>query len=114
MDSSCLFCKIASGAIPATILYRDDELIAIADVNPQAPEHVLVMPVEHVANLADFADQASPERVARLFATASRIGRERGARGFRTVVNSGPDAGQSVDHLHVHVLAGRPMTWPPG
>ncbi|MDQ2871985.1 MAG: HIT domain-containing protein [Candidatus Eremiobacteraeota bacterium] len=114
MDSNCLFCKIVKGEIPATVLYRDEAMIAIVDVNPQAPEHALVMPIDHVANLSDFVDQTSPERVAGLFALASRIGRERGAGGFRTVVNTGPDAGQSVEHLHVHVLSGRPMTWPPG
>jgi histidine triad (HIT) family protein len=112
-DPSCLFCKIIAGEIPATVVHRDDDVIAIQDVNPQAPTHVLVMPVKHIANLPEFSSQ-SPELVAKVMQLAGRIGRERGENGFRAVINTGPEAGQTVDHLHVHVLAGRQMHWPPG
>ena len=113
-SADCIFCKIAAGDIPATMLYRDEHVIAIADLNAQAPTHLLVMPVEHYANVNDFVADASPEAVAALWRTAARLGREHGAEGFRLVVNTGSHGGQTVDHLHVHVLAGRPMHWPPG
>jgi histidine triad (HIT) family protein len=111
---NCVFCKIANGEIPATIVQRDDGVIAIADLNPQAPSHVLVLPVNHHATIAELVqnDAATAER---LLATAAAIGRRTGGdRGFRLVINSGEDAGQTVDHVHVHVLAGRSMAWPPG
>lgn len=114
MDSSCIFCKIIAGEIPARIIHRDDDVVAIADANPQAPEHVLVMPVSHVATLHEFSASHPVESVAKLFGVAARLGRERGPNGFRAVVNTGRDGGQTVDHLHVHVLAGRRLTWPPG
>lgn len=113
MNDDCIFCKISSGAIPAKTLYRDDDVLAIEDVNPQAPVHVLVMPSRHYPNIAAIADRDG-SLVAKLFEVASRLGRERGGDGFRLVVNTGRNGGQTVDHLHVHVLAGRPMTWPPG
>ncbi len=113
-DPNCIFCKIVRGEIPATFVHRDDDIAAIEDVNPQAPAHVLVLPVEHVPNLEAFAAAASPERIANLLRVAGRIGRERGENGFRMVVNTGADGGQTVEHLHVHVLAGRGMQWPPG
>jgi histidine triad (HIT) family protein len=115
----CIFCRIAAGEVPAKVVYRSDDggVIAIEDVNPQAPTHLLVMPTKHYETLweavrAGTGDQALP---ATLFEIASRLGKERGgARGFRLVVNTGPDGGQTVGHLHLHVLAGRGMTWPPG
>ncbi|MGA8098662.1 MAG: histidine triad nucleotide-binding protein [Candidatus Cybelea sp.] len=112
----CIFCKIARGEIPAKAVYRDDTAIAIEDVNPQAPTHLLVLPVKHYDTLGDTLAEADEESVAgRLFEIATRLGKERGgARGFRLVVNTGPDGGQTVGHLHIHVLAGRRMTWPPG
>ena len=113
-DSTCIFCKIAGGEIPAKFVHRDDDVVAIADVNPQAPQHVLVMPVRHVANLAEFAESAQPELVSKLFRVAARLGRELGENGSRAVINTGAEGGQTVDHLHVHVLAGRQMHWPPG
>lgn len=112
-ESSCIFCKILAGEIPASFVYRDDEVAAIDDVNPQAPRHVLVMPIAHVPTLAEFADTAAPNVVAKLLRLAGSIGRE-AAGGSRTVINTGEDGGQTVDHLHLHVLAGRPMHWPPG
>jgi histidine triad (HIT) family protein len=114
MHSSCIFCKIAAGEIPATVLHRDDELIAIADVNAQAPQHVLVMPIRHVANLGDFVASEDAARVGELFALAAKLGRETSPEGFRLVVNTGFHGGQTVEHLHVHVLGGRQMHWPPG
>jgi histidine triad (HIT) family protein len=109
----CIFCKIISGEIPAEFVHRDDALVAIKDVSPQAPVHLLVMPVTHAANIGDFVD-VQPQLTERLFGVASRLGAEHGAGGFRLVVNTGAKGGQTVDHLHVHVLAGRQMHWPPG
>jgi histidine triad (HIT) family protein len=109
-----LFCKIVAGEIPSNIVHQDDDVIAITDINPQAPHHLVVMPRKHFANVAELAGSGSPDLLAQLFSTAARIGREQDARGFRIVVNTGPLAGQTVDHVHVHVLAGRPMAWPPG
>jgi histidine triad (HIT) family protein len=113
--SDCLFCKIREGAIPAAITYRDDEVLAFRDVRPQAPLHELVIPTRHIASLAT----AAPEDAALLgklmlvaAGRAKELGHEAG--GFRVVMNAGPDAGQTVFHVHLHVLAGRPLTWPPG
>ena len=115
MDSSCLFCRIAAGEIPARCAFRDEAVLAIEDVNPQAPTHVLVIPIAHHTGIDALADAGDGALMARLFETAARIGRERGGEGgFRLVVNTGADGGQTVGHLHVHVLAGRAMTWPPG
>lgn len=111
---SCVFCKIAAGQIPTTVLARSEGIIAIADLHPQAPVHALVLPIAHHATIADVIEN-EPATAARLLETASAIGRESGGeRGFRLVVNTGGDGGQTVDHVHVHVLAGRPMSWPPG
>lgn len=110
---SCIFCKVASGEIPATAVYRDDDVIAVADINPQAPKHTLVMPVKHYDSVAELAASGNDALMAKLFTVAAKIGAG-SAKGFRIVVNTGPDGGQTVDHVHVHVLAGRPMTWPPG
>jgi histidine triad (HIT) family protein len=115
----CIFCKIAAGEVPANVVYRsaDGGVIAIEDVNPQAPTHLLVVPVKHYETLSDAVRAGSEDQAltSTLFEIASRLGRERGgARGFRLVVNTGPDGGQTVGHLHLHVLAGRRMTWPPG
>jgi diadenosine tetraphosphate (Ap4A) HIT family hydrolase len=110
----CIFCKIAAGEIPAKIVARDELIVAIEDLNPQAPVHLLVMPVRHRANVHDVAleDRAL---AAHLLEVASQLGVERGGEnGFRLVFNTGRDGGQTVDHVHVHVLAGRRMEWPPG
>lgn len=114
MEADCLFCKIAAGEIPAAFAHRDDDVIAISDVNPQSPVHMLVMPVKHVRNYAELMESGQPQLVSHLFEVAARLGAESGADGFRAVVNSGPAGGQTVDHLHIHVLAGRQMEWPPG
>lgn len=111
----CLFCKIVAKQIPAKLLFEDDDVVAFADIHPAAPTHVLVIPRQHVASL----DDTSAEHVVllgKLVATASRLARELGlaATGYRTVINTGADAGQSVFHLHVHLLGGRSLAWPPG
>lgn len=113
-DPNCLFCKIIRGEIPAKFVHRDDDVVAIQDVNPQAPEHLLVMPVKHVANLPQLAGFESPDLIAKVFTVAAELGRDRSETGFRAVINTGPDGGQTVDHMHVHVLAGRQFHWPPG
>ncbi len=110
----CIFCKIIAGEIPAETLYRDGDVIAIADVHPQAPTHLLVMPVRHIANIGEFSPESDAALIGKLIATAARLARERASNGYRLVVNTGPDGGQTVDHAHVHVLAGRHLTWPPG
>jgi histidine triad (HIT) family protein len=112
--SECIFCKIAAGELAATIVYRDADVLAIEDVNPQAPVHLLVLPVAHHATMPEVG-AANPALATRLIEVASKLGQERGGvNGFRLVVNTGRDGGQTVDHVHVHLLAGRPMTWPPG
>jgi histidine triad (HIT) family protein len=110
----CLFCKIAAGEIPVSAVYRDDTVLAIADINPQAPTHLLVMPIAHYANIGELSDANDGALLARLIEVATKLGRERGADGYRLVLNTGPDGGQTVEHLHIHLLAGRAMTWPPG
>ena len=114
MPADCLFCRIVAGEIPSTKIHEDDLVVAIRDISPQAPTHVLVMPVAHVASAADLTDADGP-LLARLFAVASDLARRDGLDGgWRLVSNVGRDGGQSVDHLHVHLLGGRPMAWPPG
>lgn len=110
----CIFCKIAAGEIPARFVHRDDDVMVVADVNPQAPKHLLVIPVEHYANMSEFVTSAPPEKVAKFFSIAGELGREQSAAGFRMVVNQGEDGGQTVAHMHAHILAGRAMHWPPG
>jgi len=112
---SCLFCKVARKEIPAKIVHEDDETLAFHDINPVAPTHVLVIPKKHIVSLAD----ATPEDQAllgKLLLTAKHVAEAEGrsGEGFRTVINSGIQAGQSVFHIHVHVIGGRAMAWPPG
>jgi histidine triad (HIT) family protein len=111
----CIFCKIAAGVIPSKVVFRSDDVIAIEDVNPQAPVHLLVMPIEHYDTLFQVvcANQAEG-LVGRLIEVASRLGEKHGSDGYRLVVNTGHEGGQTVGHVHLHVLAGRRMTWPPG
>ena len=113
--SNCLFCKIISREIPGTIVYEDDRLLAFNDINPQAPTHVLIVPKRHIASLNDLApgdDQLVGEMARRAAALAAERGIE--GSGYRTVFNTNRDAGQTVFHIHLHLLGGRPMTWPPG
>ena len=113
--SDCLFCKIGSGQIPAKVVMQDDEVLAFDDVNPQAPVHVLVIPKRHVADLND-ADVGDQALLGRLLEAAALVARKKGIAeaGYRVVANTGRDGGQTVFHLHLHVLGGRPMAWPPG
>ena len=115
MSDDCLFCKIASGKIPVQRLAEDDVALAFPDLNPQAPTHVLVIPKVHVASLVEVAEGDWPV-MGRVLGLAAKVAKQLGldGRGYRTVINSGPDAGQSVHHLHVHLLGGRSMLWPPG
>jgi histidine triad (HIT) family protein len=113
--SSCLFCRIAAGEIPATKVHEDDRLIAFTDINPQAPLHVLVVPRRHIATLNDLIaddDGLVGEMTRRAAAIAAAAGFAES--GFRTVFNCNANAGQAVFHIHLHVLAGRKMGWPPG
>ena len=114
-DPSCLFCRIAAGEIPAEVLYQDADVTAFRDVNPQAPFHALLIPRRHVPTL-DALGQEDRELVGRLVLEAIRLAREQGLSegGYRLVWNCGPDAGQSVFHVHLHVLGGRSLGWPPG
>ncbi len=113
-DPNCLFCKIVAKEIPADVVVDDGQVLAFRDVNPQAPIHVLVIPTEHLASLAELTSEHA-SLLASLVGVANRVAEQEGATGgFRVVTNIGPDAGQSVNHLHLHVLAGRRMAWPPG
>ena len=111
--STCLFCRIAAGTVPATIVHSDDVTVAFRDINPRAPTHILVIPRRHIPNAAA-AGEANVWQAVMSRATQIALGENLGERGYRLVINSGPAAGQSVDHLHVHVLGGRDMRWPPG
>lgn len=110
----CLFCKIVSGDIPASVVHESEHSVAFRDVDPQAPTHVLVIPRRHVATIAELATAAPDELVDALQAVAAVAAQEGLGSGYRTVYNTGADAQQSVLHAHLHVLGGRPMTWPPG
>lgn len=111
---SCLFCKIVEGSIPSKFLYEDDHCVALNDINPQAPVHFLVMPRQHVRSLAE-SGSGHQTALGHLLRAASEIARQKGlGNGYRVVINTGPDGGQTVDHLHLHVLGGRHMAWPPG
>jgi histidine triad (HIT) family protein len=111
----CLFCKIIEKQIPASIVYEDGRVVAFNDINPQAPTHVLVVPKEHIATPLDIADEHN-ELIGHMFQVAANIAKERGIaeRGFRALMNCNAEAGQSVFHIHLHILGGRPMQWPPG
>ena len=111
---SCIFCKIVDGSIPSKAVYEDELCYAFADLHPQAPVHILVAPREHIASL-DETDQSDAALLGHLLWAATEVARNKGlAKGYRLVVNTGEDGGQTVEHLHVHLLGGRPLTWPPG
>jgi len=113
-DPSCVFCKIVRRDIPADEVLRDEYVVAFRDLDPVAPTHVLIVPTAHVRHLSDFAALDNAEASARLLAAAAEVGARFGERGYRVVTNVGPDAGQEVNHLHLHLLAGRKLGWPPG
>jgi len=111
---SCLFCRIAGGEIPSTPVFEDDLAYAFADIGPKAPVHILVVPREHISSMIDVGEDKSA-LLGHLMWVAAQIARDKGlGNGYRIVVNAGADGGQTVDHLHLHLLGGRAMTWPPG
>ena len=113
--SDCLFCRIIAKKTPAKIIYDDEDVTAFEDVNPQAPVHTLIVPKKHLSTTLDITEEDN-ELIGRLFMVANRVAMEKGIaeRGFRLVMNTNPGAGQSVYHIHLHLLGGRPMHWPPG
>ena len=113
--SDCLFCGIVEGKIKGNLVDQDGSVVAFKDINPKAPVHILIIPRKHVAGVLDLTAEDGA-LIGHIFAVAARLAREQGIAesGFRVVVNSGADAGQSVFHLHYHLLGGRRMTWPPG
>ncbi|WP_263410929.1 histidine triad nucleotide-binding protein [Terriglobus tenax] len=114
MASDCIFCKIAAGEIPAKKAYEDEHLFAFHDIDPKAPTHVLVIPRQHIASLAHASDKDAAT-LSQLLNAVPAIAAQLGlTNGFRTVINTGADGGQTVSHLHLHILGGRAMHWPPG
>ena len=113
LDPNCIFCKIIEGQIPAEIVFRNENVVAFNDLNPQAPTHVLLIPTLHAESAVGIA-RNSATMTAALFLAADQIAKDRGLNGYRTVFNTGEEAGQSVFHAHLHLLGGRAMTWPPG
>lgn len=114
-EQNCIFCQIIEGTIPGDIVHQDERCVAIRDTNPQAPVHLLVLPREHMESLDD-ASRSDEALLGHLLRVAARVANSEGASesGYRTVINTGSGAGQSVFHLHIHVLAGRGFSWPPG
>jgi histidine triad (HIT) family protein len=113
--NECLFCAIVDGKVNANIVYSDDAIVAFKDITPRAPVHILIIPRKHLVSVADIGD-SDRELIGQIFQTAARLAREQGIAdsGYRVVVNCGADAGQSVFHLHYHLLGGRQLGWPPG
>lgn len=111
----CLFCKIASGTIPAKIIYRDEKVVAFDDINPQAPQHKLIIPIKHISTLNDL-EANDNELIGYMTQIAKKLARDLNIadEGFRVVMNCNAGAGQTVFHVHMHLLGGRPMLWPPG
>jgi histidine triad (HIT) family protein len=112
-EPDCLFCRIAAGEIPSDRVYEDEAVVVFRDLNPKAPTHVLAIPRRHIASAANLTD-ADAELLAALFGAMRHVAEEAGLRGYRIVTNVGAEAGQSVFHLHFHLLGGRGMAWPPG
>ena len=115
IDPTCLFCRIIVGEVPADVVHQDELILAFRDIAPKAPVHLLLIPRSHISSAADLRDEHA-DVVGRLFASGARLAAGEGLdhSGYRVVTNVGKDAGQSVDHLHFHLLGGRAMTWPPG
>jgi histidine triad (HIT) family protein len=112
---NCLFCRIARGEIPAKLAYQDDDVLAFHDIDPKAPVHVLIIPREHIASINEL-NGTQAQTIGKLHVVARDLARELGvfAGGYRLVINTGQDAGQSVEHIHLHLLGGRHLKWPPG
>lgn len=115
-DPGCLFCKIVDGNISADIVYETDKVLAFRDINPQAPTHVLIIPRRHVATINDIVEAKAEDEIGHLYAAAAHIAKEEGIAedGYRVVMNCNQAAGQTVFHLHLHLLGGRSLSWPPG
>lgn len=114
MATDCLFCRIVAGKSPATVVYRDERVLAIRDIHPVAPTHILVMPTDHLGSMTDAAE-ADAGLIGALHVTAAKIAAQEGlSSGYRLVTNTGRDGGQTVGHLHIHLLGGRALHWPPG
>ncbi len=113
MNSDCLFCKIAAGDIPAEKLYEDDEVLAFRDIAPQAPVHFLIIPKRHIQDPANI-DAEDEALMGKMMRVGSQVAKDDGITDFRMVFNNGIEAGQTVFHIHMHVLGGRTLTWPPG
>lgn len=115
MSNSCIFCKIIDKKIPSKVVYEDAVAFAFEDINPQAPIHILIVPRRHIPDIQSMTDQ-DRETIGHLFWIAAKIAAEKGLTGggYRTVINNGPDAGQTVFHIHLHMLSGRIFHWPPG
>jgi len=114
-DPTCVFCRIVAGELPSTVVHADDELIAIRDIAPRAPTHILILTRDHIVSAADLTAADGP-LLGNVFATAATLARSEGIadRGYRVVTNVGEWGGQTVDHLHFHLMGGRSFTWPPG
>ena len=112
-EENCLFCKIIAGTVPGDFVHQDEHCVVIRDINPQAPMHLLVIPREHLESLDD-ASQKEESLLGHLLRVGARMANDQGHDSYRSVINTGAGAGQSVLHLHVHVLGGRSMSWPPG
>ena len=113
MSEKCIFCKIIKREIPAEIIYEDDDVISFKDVEPKAPCHALVIPKKHIESL-EGASEADQALLGRILLTCAKVAKQQGLESYRVVTNTGVDAGQSVFHIHFHILGGRQMTWPPG
>jgi histidine triad (HIT) family protein len=111
--TSCIFCQIIAGKQPATILYQDEQVTAFRDLHPQGPTHILLVPNRHISSMAE-VQAADGELLGALLLAAAQLARQAGLGGYRLVINNGAEAGQSVWHLHLHLIGGRPMRWPPG
>jgi histidine triad (HIT) family protein len=109
--SDCIFCKIAAGEFNTQFLFQDDRVVAFNDLSPQAPVHILIIPKDHYPSIKNITDE---QLIGHLFTAAKEVAEKLGLTDYRTVINTGPKAGQTVFHLHLHLLGGRAMTWPPG
>jgi histidine triad (HIT) family protein len=112
-QADCLFCRIAAGEIPADVVFENETVLVFRDINPKAPTHVLAIPRRHLDSVADLTD-ADGDLLAALFSAMRGVAEDAGLRGYRILSNVGPESGQSVFHLHFHLLGGRSMSWPPG